>query len=83
MLVSDAQRSWAGPGETLAKVAEWMRLCERNYVMIRFMAKTSITVEYDTLMDLHMVRIKLSKQAGHEVTLNDALVRLISDWEGG
>ena len=25
--MNDAQRSWAGPGETLARVAEWMRLC--------------------------------------------------------
>jgi hypothetical protein len=33
-------------------------------------------------MDLHMIMIRLSKQAGHKVTLNDALVRLIASWEG-
>lgn len=32
--VTDAQRSWAGPGETLAKVAEWMRLCRCGHVQV-------------------------------------------------
>jgi hypothetical protein len=49
---------------------------------MRFMAKTTLTVEHGTLMDLHMVRIRLCKEAGHEVTLNDALTRLIADWDG-
>lgn len=30
----DPQRSWAGPGETLAKVAEWMRLCECGHPQV-------------------------------------------------
>jgi hypothetical protein len=48
---------------------------------MRSMAKTSLTVEYGTLLDLHAVRIRLCRQAGHEVTLNDALARLIASWE--
>jgi hypothetical protein len=48
---------------------------------MRSMAKTSLTVEYGTLMDLHAVRIRLCREAGHEVTLNDALDRLIASWE--
>lgn len=32
--MSDAQRSWVGPQEALAKVAEWMRLCECGHVQV-------------------------------------------------